>query len=147
MAKSWAAGVQDKDTLAKYQAVLDAAGKERLDLGGSPGQDIGYSIDLRNALIHYQPEFLPASGRPSPKRTPKSKSRSEALEVGLRGKFPLNPWYKETGNPFFPYKYLGHGCAEWAVRSSLAFLGAFFERLGVASMYEALRPHLATRST
>ncbi len=132
MAGVWEQDVAEHRTLDKYQAALGAGSKKRLDRGASPYQDVKQLIDLRNALIHYRPEFLPASEGTSRRRSAKSKTRSEALEIGLRGKFPLNPWYKDKGNPFFPYKYLGHGCAEWAVSSSMRFANEFSRYMGIS---------------
>ena len=49
------------------------------------------------------------------------------------------------GNPFYPDKALGHGCAEWAVNTALAYADAVHTALGLKPIYDAMRKDLATR--
>jgi hypothetical protein len=43
--------------LAKYQHVLDIRGKPRFDHGSQPYQDTELLVRLRNALVHFKPEW------------------------------------------------------------------------------------------
>jgi hypothetical protein len=62
----------------------------------------------------------------------------------LQGKFNLNP-LTGAGNPFYPDKCLGHGCAEWAVNSSIKFVDEFFEKLGSTPVFDHVREQLKTK--
>jgi hypothetical protein len=62
----------------------------------------------------------------------------------LRNKFPENPFARKN-QPFFPDRLMGHGCAEWAVLTSLSFTDEFFNRLEVPAPYDGLKNELGTR--
>ena len=95
--------------LAKYQHVLRLAEKPLFDEGKTPFQETSYLLDLRNALIHYKPEWIVAHTKGLDQKL------VHELERKLRGKFNTNPFIKE-GQVFFPNKCLSHGCAEWATK-------------------------------
>jgi len=42
----------------------------------------------------------------------------------------------EMGNPYFPDKCLGAGCAEWAVVSAKSFADDFCSRLDIQANYQ-----------
>ncbi len=54
--------------------------------------------------------------------------------------FAPNPFFSGSGNPFFPDKCLGHGCAKWALESSVEFADAFFSRMGIVPRHERFKP-------
>lgn len=116
-------------TVQKYQIALTLVDRGALDFGRSPGQDIGYLVKLRNALVHYEPEW--SSGEPE----------SHSMAKMLSGRFPTNP-LTGAGNPFYPDHCLSYGCCRWAVKSSLDFHRAFWIQLGLpgrhAHLYSAL---------
>jgi hypothetical protein len=58
LAERWK-GVERKrwSTLRKYQLVLNLAKKQEFDRDGSPYEEVDSLIDLRNALVHYKPEW------------------------------------------------------------------------------------------
>jgi hypothetical protein len=64
-------------------------------------------FQLRNTLVHYQPENMPADWE----LVVKSRLQS------LRGRFDNNRLMAGSGNPWWPDHCLGHGCAEWSVQS------------------------------
>jgi uncharacterized protein YutE (UPF0331/DUF86 family) len=41
----------------KYDLAMEILGKETIDLGHAPGQQVKALINLRNALTHYEPEW------------------------------------------------------------------------------------------
>ena len=106
--------------LQKYQIALSLAQKSVFDAGVPPYQDISLLIKLRNDLVHYEPEWVknPSSDDFGPDDIHK-------YEKMLKSKFVTNP-LTGHGNPFYPDKCLGHGCAEWAVNSSVKFTDDFF---------------------
>lgn len=119
-------------TLERYQIALKAAGAKGFEKGSAPYQDVALLIQLRNALIHFEPASHHEGGE-----------EPTGLEAKLSGKFPLNPLAAHPINPlgndpllpFLPDKCLGHGCALWALTSSVAFTEEFFSRVGLKATY------------
>jgi hypothetical protein len=118
--------------LKKYEIALALAQKDSFDRGDVIYQDTKLLIKLRNALIHYEP--LSSTG---------SAKASRDEEERFRGKFILNPL---TGSktPFFPERCMGHGCAQWAVTTSVRFVDHFCERLGIKPFFDSVRQSLNT---
>jgi hypothetical protein len=112
--------------LEKYQLLLFVAGHERLPRGEQPYQDAALLVQLRNAIAHYQPENVAADA---------------PAKVGqhLTGKFADNALMRGAGNPWWPSHCLGHGCAQWAWRSALAFSDAVVDTVGVVPNYRRHR--------
>jgi len=126
--------------LEKYECVLDLSHRSQFDRGTRPYQDVADLIKLRNALTHYVPETF-RTGDAS--LDPKDQHKFEKL---FAKRFNLNPFTSE-GNPFYPDKILGHGCAEWATTSTIAFLDDFFSRLSLKAPYDHVRGALTTKHT
>jgi hypothetical protein len=123
-------------TLNKFQTALDLTGKEQLNTGQQPYQDVHLLIRLRNRLIHFEPEWI-AAGQPA------TQSEQHEVEQELLTKFPFNPLMPPEPteeHPFYPDKCLSHGCAKWAVTSSLAFADEFHTLMGISSRYGRHRP-------
>lgn len=127
--------------LDKYQLALELAGKPLLRKKGGKSppplgsmDDIEQLIQLRNALMHYQP-LWEGDGE---------SGSVQSLRKVLRVRFETrtNPLYPANVN--FLVRYLAHACAEWSVLASLAFADDFFGRLGITSPYEHLRSGLST---
>ena len=116
--------------LQKYNIALTAADHLPMDLGKNPAQDVNLLIKLRNALIHYEPKTLLID------ETPKTDSKPLHLEAMLKGKFPLNRLTEKSGNHFFYTKCLGHGCADWAVKSGISFVREFSKAMGTTPIFE-----------
>ena len=108
-------------TVDKYAVAFQAIRGEPLNSGQGACQTAELVLSLRNKLVHYAPEWAPSAcegGRRPP---------DEPMGA-LRGKFPLHARYRDTGNPFWPLKCLGSGCARWAVVSAVAFVDEFSAR-------------------
>lgn len=120
--------------LEKYDIALELNDKEPFVPGINPYQDAKLLTELRNALIHYEPETIVAIGDDEARKLHKFEKR-------LRGKFGLNA-LTGVGNPFYPDKVLGAGCANWAVKAAVDFTDAFFGRLGIPATYEHVRDKL-----
>jgi hypothetical protein len=130
MGDMWLLGVprRARYTVAdKYAIALAIADKEPFDKGAEPWQSVVKLVKLRNALIHYEPEWVPTDSTKQP-------GNEHVFEKQLARQFPLNPLAPD-GNPFYPDRLLGHGCAAWAVRSAMEFMDAFTERLGLFGLY------------
>lgn len=123
--------------LQKYDVALAAADHPAMDSGKNPAQNVKTLIKLRNALIHYEPETLLIYEAPETARESHRTAReSHRLEAKLKGKFPLNQLTEKSGNHFFPMKCLGHGCADWAVESSISFVKKFSKTMGTTPIFE-----------
>jgi len=130
MAALWDKSPLKKATMfEKFELALELNAKPELPRGASPYQDVKLLVDLRNALVHYEPETILSFSNGD-----KMQATNHAFEKKLRGRFELNSLTGQ-GNPFYPDKVLGAGCARWAVASAVAFADAFFETLGLPSMY------------
>lgn len=109
---------QKESTLAKYQIALIICKKSKFDKGRNPYQDAHRLITLRNALVHYKPEW------------DTDLSVHKKLESYLKDRFPASP-YSHVNDAFFPKKCIGHGCAAWAVKTSKNLIDEFYRRLGI----------------
>lgn len=109
--------------LDKYQLALRFCGKEPFKKGESPYQEVDSIVKIRNALTHYKPQSLGGDN-------------IYRLEGRLRGKFRENKLMSGSGNPYFPDKVLGRGCADWAVTSVRKFADKFFSEIEVIPNYQ-----------
>ena len=103
--------------LEKYQIVLALSEKAKFGKGTPPYQDADSAIRLRNALVHYKPEW------------DDDVKEHKKLESRLKSKFKLNP-FTQPGQAFFPHRCLSHGCAEWVVKSCIKFIEDFYQKMG-----------------
>jgi|ERR1700686_2051110 len=130
-------GARRLSFINKYQVALAIAGKEPFPAGARPYQDANLLRDLRNFLVHYVPETIVAFS------TLKDLEVTvHSLEKKLASKFPVN---RLAPGLTFPQRLLGHGCAAWAVASSLDFSDEFFRRLDLPRPYEHIMGALSTR--
>ena len=114
--------IEGESTLSKYQKALTLAKKPPFDRGAPTYQDADALIQLRNALIHYKPEWST------------EQKNHRKIEDRLKGRFAPNP-FTGPNDVFFPKKCLGHGCAEWAVESGVTLIESLFSRLGLPSIF------------
>lgn len=126
--------------LEKYQLLLALAEVPTFDTGAPPFQDVHLLVLLRNDLVHYEPHWISAdTGEDS------AQDGRHQIEKMLHSKFPPNP-LAGAGNPFYPDKCLGHGCAAWAVASCLALSDEFASRLSIQASYDHVRADLGVAS-
>ena len=109
--------------LEKYQLVLAIAEKAKFKKGNSPYQEVDSAIRLRNALVHYKPEWDDEI------------KEHKKLESRLKARFLLNPFTKPD-QAFFPHRCLSHGCAEWVVKSCINFTEDFHNRAGFKTKWD-----------
>ncbi|MGK2934969.1 MAG: hypothetical protein ACSLFE_06960 [Gemmatimonadaceae bacterium] len=110
--------------LDKYDLALALCDQPKFDRGAAPYQAVALLMRLRNALIHFKPEWQPGGGWPGEDNELSKLSRS------LMNSFPENGLAKEY-QPYFIQRCLGYGSSRWAVTSSIAFVKEFRARLGV----------------
>lgn len=114
--------IEDKPILEKYQFALVLRGRERMSKGDREYQFAGTLIKVRNALVHFKPEW--------------DHEQQEHNKIGkqLRCKFKLSPFVDENV-PIFPMRCMTHGFADWAVRSSLNFADHFAQGAGFPNRF------------
>ena len=116
--------------LTKYELAvsLGQLGSVSVGKGGAEYQSARALVKLRNALVHFKPEWDTAL------------NEHAKLEVELKGKFAEDP-FANAGDVFFPKRCLGHGCAAWAVDVARGFylhsmkLGGFRPRNVTGPVY------------
>ncbi|MFI6741615.1 hypothetical protein ACIBI9_52620 [Nonomuraea sp. NPDC050451] len=114
------------DVLKKYDLALRLAGRESLDPGTKIPENARLLVQLRNYLVHYRPEFVSID---------MTHRFGKALESSNR--FAQNELMKGSGNPWFPDRALGAGCAAWAWRSARALTDEFAARMGLTMHYQS----------
>lgn len=140
LARLWAieSYPRSASTLEKYQAALKLGNKPMFDKGRNPFQDARSLIDLRNALVHFKPEWVSAS-------TGKlDQEELHILENKLKNKFTLNPFLKDR-RPLFPTLCMSHGCAKWAVDSAVNFTEKFYREMGMTDPIDSIRALMNTQ--
>jgi hypothetical protein len=85
-------------TLCKYQRALESAGLTAFDESKQPYEDADLLVQLRNTLVH---------SRPVTRETGDMTELDKMLSV----RFPPNRPMAKFGNPYFPDRCLGAGCA------------------------------------
>lgn len=128
--------------ITKYQKILLIAGKSPFDDDDPVFSNVRDLIEIRNYLMHYRREWvIVADDRTSGEGT---ETQTDKFEKKLKNRFAPNP-LAQKNQPWFPDKCFGHGCAEWAVNTSLRFTDAFFQKLDLPAPYEGIRDDLMTR--
>lgn len=134
LSQMWELGIPrtaNYSIIEKYQIALTLAKKNKMNIGISPAQDISALIKLRNALVHYEPEWVTT-------KDANNSSSAQKIEKLLKYKFELNTFTGEN-NPYFPDKCLSLGCIDWALKSIISFSDNFFISMGVIPPYEKVR--------
>lgn len=128
MAEYWRAtdsGIRG-GTLDKCQALLRFTGAEVLQKDTNPYRDALYAIQLRNAIVHFRPQDL-------------SSDVPHKLQDRLKGKFADNQMMEDSGNPWWPNKCLGWGCARWSLEAVTELADHLVKTTGVQPAYVHFR--------
>jgi len=120
--------------LERFEAFLKEADVPPIPRGKAVYGNVKLLFRLRNAIVHFVPEWRSAGIETDPK---------DEWASRLMRKFGENP-FTGRGNPFFPDKCLSHGCAEWAVQGALAFADAFYAQFQGTPPYSAVRGDVRT---
>jgi len=116
-------------------AHLLATGKH-LDRSDHRWRNASWVVRLRNDFVHFEPRWQ--------EHGPRAVAEQDKVERALKGLFPENA-LTGTGNPYFPDKLLGYGCAAWSVNSVLEFSDSFWTGIGLIPPYHAHRHHFAAQ--
>lgn len=132
MANIWGKGIERSPILDKYQIALNLAHKDIFIEGGLPYQYVKDLIDLRNALIHYKPEWINSDSE---------YNKPHKFTKRFEDKFLPSP-FSGPNSSFYPDKLFGFGCAKWSVEWSITFVDKFFKKMGLRPTYEHIREQL-----
>jgi hypothetical protein len=107
---------EDRDPILRRYAEIHALRTgERLDLGAAEVQGVDALIRLRNAVVHFKPEWF------------EEEERHAKLSGQLRYKFEGSPFL--PGERLFPKAWASHSFAVWALRSTVGFLDHFYGQI------------------
>ena len=109
--------------LKKYQEALKSVGQKEFDQSRNPFEDTDSLVYLRNALIHYKPEWDDEA------------KVHQKIKARLHKKFSLNTFSKPK-SLWFPHQCLGAGCAKWSVDTIESFMLEFCKVLGIPNRFE-----------
>ena len=128
--------------ITRYQKILGITKNPLFDENDPVFSDIRHLVEIRNYLMHYKREWVTVQNGKEVRIS--DETYAGKFEKLLKNKFPENPFARKN-QPFFPDKLLGHGCAEWAVLTSVKFTDEFFNKLEVPAPYDGLKNELVTR--
>ena len=119
MAKLWEL-YEQKPILEKYDFALLLRQGDAFVRGASPHQDIAALIKLRNALVHYKPEW--------------SNEQIEHAKVSnaLNNKAVKSSYFSRADS-LFPSAWVSHGTTCWAVNSVISYIDDFEKKATLKS--------------
>lgn len=119
MAKRWEL-YEQKPILKKYDFALLLRQGNAFDRGASPYQDIAALIMLRNALVHYKPEW--------------SNEQVEHAKVSnALNNRAVKSSYFSRNDSLFPCAWVSHGTTCWAVKSVTSYIDDFEKKARLES--------------
>jgi hypothetical protein len=115
-----------------YAAIHAFRTGEGLDLGAAEIQGMDGLIRLRNAVVHFKPEWF------------EEQTRHAKLSGQLHYKFEGSPFL--PGERLFPRAWASHSFAVWALRSTVGFLDHFYGQIRQPCPLAPFRARLTTLS-
>lgn len=113
----WRDWIEKRPALAKLQLALMMKSLPAIPKGTAPYQDVAAVFELRNALVHFKPEWSD------------EREEHEKVEKKLASAVSRSPFYPEK-DPLFPMAWASHKSTVWAVDSCVALIGAVSTLLG-----------------
>jgi len=120
---------ETKQTLEKFDLALLLLEKDKCDRGASPYQDVASLTKLRNALVHFKPEWT------------HEQHEHAKVASALKGRIERSPFFV-SGEPLFPRGWASHSATKWAVTSIASFIFAFEKSAQLQSRLEPYRSRL-----
>lgn len=117
MAKLWEL-YEQKPTLEKFEFALLLKEGPTFDRGGSPFQEVFAIMKLRNALIHFKPEWF------------SEQEEHAKISALLQHRATLSPFFPPS-EPLFPRGWASYKTVKWVINSAVAFLLDFERRAEV----------------
>ncbi|WP_280381957.1 hypothetical protein [Nocardia wallacei] len=119
--------------LDKYQTALSLAGAARFAKNENTYCAAADLIFLRNELVHFKVGWQKVGA---------SQNEASHIERRLKPKFATNQ--QLIGDPWFPNKCLGAGCARWACTAAGEFADEWLSRLALPQDYKQAVRDLGT---
>lgn len=104
--------IDREPVLRKYAVALAVRGGKRLDFGATAVQNADALIKLRNAVVHFRPEWFG------------EQQAHLKLSKQLLHKFLPSPHL--SSEPLFPRAWASASFSKWAIESSIDFLRYFY---------------------
>jgi hypothetical protein len=122
--------LERQEIMEKYQVALNLLYRPAIEAGSEPYQSVLLLIRLRNALVHFKPEW------------PDEQVAHSKLSDSLARKFTPSPYF-HTSEPVFPRRWATYDCNRWAVESTLDFVRRFEALAGFENRFDAFAHLLA----
>ena len=123
--------IEKKSILTKFNFALALRGVRKLDKADPGFNNMQALIALRNALIHFKPEW-------------EDKQRNH-LKISSLLKKKFEPSTFILGNEgIFPRKWASHSCTVWVIESCLTFIEDFENRMKITAKFELFLQRLKT---
>lgn len=103
--------------LRKFSLILAIRSAKRLDRSCPEVQSVDALIKLRNAIVHFRPEWFG------------EQDEHAKLSIRLRNMFVASPFL--ANEPLFPTAWASASFANWALRSTIQFLRYFYAEAGL----------------
>ena len=120
--------IEKEGILEKYLLAVKLSEQQALGKGTAGYQNADTLIAMRNALVHFKPEW------------DDEKNIHKKIELRINRKFPLSRI--AHGDCVFPDQCMSYGCARWCVASALTSVDAFCTRTGIENRYLIGGAHL-----
>jgi hypothetical protein len=121
---------EQKGVLDKFDLALRLRTGRTLDRGTHGSQAVDRLIRLRNALMHFKPEWVDEA------------DEHAKLSSRLEGYVGRSPWLLDE--PLFPRAWATGSSAAWAVASVVSFVAAFATASGIPDRLSKFRDRLGT---
>lgn len=112
--------------LEKYEIFLDLCEKQPLNRGLQPYQDASTLIEIRNELVHFEPEW-----REVPLPAINTNEELHKWEKKLKGKFEPSKIHK-SDHFYFPHYMFSSSCLLWSFNSATALIREFEDKAGIS---------------
>lgn len=110
-----------KSTREKFDFALLLRNRSSLVWGARPCRDVKAIVVLRDALLHYKPEW------------DNEAVRHKAISETLRGKFDPSPFLEDE--LIFPGRWASHSCTKWVVTTVFEFTTKFATTAGLPERF------------
>lgn len=127
--ESIAALIDREPILSKFNLVLELRTGRNLDFGSNVVQCADLLIKLRNAAIHFRPEWDDED------------AAHAKLSSRLQHRFERSPYFPNEG--LFPRAWATRSFSVWALKSTIAFLEHFGQESGLDSKLAPFRERLS----
>jgi hypothetical protein len=119
--------IDEQDALSRFKVILHILGRPPMPEGEQPWQGMATLVKVRNELVHYKSKW----GK---------EMDGQKLYKTLQHLRLAKPPFIGDGSNFFPHQFLSAACAAWSVKTAVAFLNGFYDRMGIESR---LKPFMA----